>query len=213
VKLNQYSFSSDTFFGLSVGPDDGGPAIVVNTWDRISAERQIFSAAHELGHLIMHLRSYDTSEESEDKQEEKEADLFASHFLMPKEGFDREWRETSGLAFPDRVMKVKRIFRVSYKTVLFRLVEEGVVDSAIWRQFNVIFEKRYRRKLSYKEEPFSEGAEPFGMDSIDFIGDRLSRLTRKAVEEEKISVSRAAEILGLPVDEMMGRLEDWESID
>ena len=212
VKLNQYVFSSDSFFGLSVGPDDGGPAIVVNTWSRISAERQIFSAAHELGHLIMHLGSFDASDESEDKQEEKEADLFASHFLMPKEGFDREWQETAGLAFPDRVMKVKRIFRVSYKTVLFRLVEEGVVDASIWRLFNVIFEKRYRRKLSYKEEPFSEGAEPFGMDSIDFIGDRLSRLTRRAVEEEKISVSRAAEILGLPVDEMMGRLEEWETL-
>ena len=213
VKLNQYPFSSDSFFGLSVGPNDGGPAIVVNTWTRISAERQIFSAGHELGHLIMHLGSFDASDESEDKQEEKEADLFASHFLMPKEGFDREWQETAGLAFPDRVMKVKRIFRVSYKTVLFRLIENGVVDKSIWRRFNAIYEKRYQRRLSYKEEPFSEGAEPLGMDSIDFIGDRLSRLTRRAVEEERISVSRAAEILGLSVDEMMGRLEEWESID
>ena len=107
----------------------------------------------------------------------KEADLFSSHFLIPKEGFDQEWEETAGLPFPDRVMKVKQIFRVSYKTVLFRLIEKGIVDNSIWRRFNAIYEKRYRRKLSYKEEPFSEGAEPFGMDSIDFIGDRLSRLT------------------------------------
>ena len=213
VKLNQYSFSSDSFFGLSVGPDDGGPAIVANTWSRISAERRIFSAAHELGHLIMHLGSFDPSDESEEKQEEKEADLFASHFLMPKEGFDREWQETAGLPFPDRVMKVKRIFRVSYKTVLFRLIEKGVVDQSIWRRFKVIYEQRYRRNLSFKEEPFSEGAEPLGMESIDFVGDRLSRLTRRAVEEEKISVSRAAEILGLSVDEMMGRLAEWESFD
>jgi Zn-dependent peptidase ImmA (M78 family) len=52
----------------------------------------------------MHLGSYDVCDESEDKQEEKEADLFASHFLMPKEGFDQEWEETAGLPFPDRVM-------------------------------------------------------------------------------------------------------------
>ena len=213
IKLKQYSLSSDSFFGLSVGPDDGGPAIVVNTWSRISAERQIFSAAHELGHLIMHLGSFDISDESEDKQEEKEADLFASHFLMPKDGFNQEWEETAGLPFPDRVMKVKRIFRVSYKTVLFRLIEKGLVDNSIWRRFSAIYEKRYLRKLSYKEEPFSEGAEPLGMDSIDFTGDRLSRLTRRAVEEERISISRAAEILGLSVDEMMSRLEEWESID
>ncbi len=213
VKLNQYPFSSDTFFGLSVGPDDGGPAIVVNTWGRISAERQIFSAAHELGHLIMHLGSFDADDESEDKKEEKEADLFASHFLMPKEGCDREWEETSGLPFPDRVMKVKRIFRVSYKTVLFRLIEKDAVDKSIWKRFKAIYEQRYRRNLPFKEEPFSEGAEPFGMSSIDFVGDRLSRLTREAVEGDKISVSRAAEILGLSVDEMMDRLEEWESID
>ena len=39
-------------------------------------------------------------------------------------------------------------------------------------------------------------AEPRGMDSIDFIGDRLNRLTLRAVEEKKISISRAAEIPG-----------------
>ena len=212
VKLKQYPFSSDFFFGLSVGPDDSGPAIIVNTWSRISAERQIFSAAHELGHLIMHLGSFDISDEGEDKREEREADLFASHFLMPKEGFDRAWEETAGLPFPDRVMKVKRIFRVSYKTVLFRLIEKELVDNSIWGRFNAIYEKRYQRKLSYKEEPFSEGAEPLGMDSIDFTGDRLSRLTRRAVEEERISISRAAEILGLSLVEMMGRLEEWKTL-
>ena len=199
----------------------------MNTWGRICAERQIFSAAHELGHLIMHLGSFDASDESEDKQEEKEADLFASHFLMPGEGFSREWEETAGLPFPDRVMKVKRIFRVSYKTVLFRLIDRGIVDKSIWTRFKAVYEQRFSRNLSFrtarhlretrnlsfKEEPFSEGAEPFGMNAIDFVGDRLSRLTRKAVEEEQISVSRAAEILDLSADEMLDRLAEWESID
>jgi predicted HTH domain antitoxin len=50
------------------------------------------------------------------------------------------------------------------------------------------------------------------MDSIDFTGDRLSRLTRRAVEEERISISRAAEILGLSLVEMMGRLEEWKTL-
>ena len=56
------------------------------------------------------------------------------------------------------------------------------------------------------------GAEPLGMDSIDFIEDQLIRLTRTAVEEERIYISSAAEILGLSVDEMMGRLEEWETL-
>jgi hypothetical protein len=42
---------------------------------------------------------------------------------MPKEVFEQEWAETQGLAFVDRVLKVKRIFRVTYRTVLHRLSE------------------------------------------------------------------------------------------
>ena len=54
VKLLLLERKSDSFFGLSVGAGDGGPAVVVNTWDRISVERWIFTAAHELGHLLLH---------------------------------------------------------------------------------------------------------------------------------------------------------------
>jgi hypothetical protein len=32
---------------------DGGPAVVVNVWGRLSVERWIFTAAHELGHLMI----------------------------------------------------------------------------------------------------------------------------------------------------------------
>lgn len=45
---------SDGFFGLSIGPTDRGPLVVVNVWGRISVERWILTAAHELGHLLLH---------------------------------------------------------------------------------------------------------------------------------------------------------------
>ena len=50
VKLLLLETKRDSFFGLSVAASDGGPAVVVNTWDRISVERWIFTATHELGH-------------------------------------------------------------------------------------------------------------------------------------------------------------------
>jgi hypothetical protein len=37
--------------------------------------------------------------------------------------FEKEWQNTRGLPFLDRILKVKRMFRVSYKTVLYRLAE------------------------------------------------------------------------------------------
>ncbi len=210
IKILALPYSSDAFNGLSIGKDEKGPAIIINTWERISIERQIFSTAHELGHLLMHLSDYDGKAHSEDKAQEKEADLFAGYFLMPEHGFDSEWEETAGMPFVERVMKIKSIFKVSYKTVLYRLKQKGIVDDMIWLQFQKLYEVKYNKRLSFKEEPFPEGSEPFGLKPFDFYADRLSRLVRKAVEEEKISISRAAEILNLSSEQMMERIAEWE---
>ena len=210
IKILALSYSSDAFNGLSVGEDDMGPAIIINTWERISIERQIFSTAHELGHLLMHLSDYDGKARSEDKTQEEEADLFAGYFLMPEQGFDSEWEETAGMPFVERVMKIKSIFKVSYKTVLYRLKQQGIADDTIWFRFQQLYEAKYNKKLIFKEEPFQEGSEPFGLKPFDFYADRLSRLVRKAVENEKISISRAAEILDVSSEQMMERIVEWE---
>jgi len=213
VKVFPIPMASDGFFGLSVGEEDGGPAIVVNVWDRISVERRIFSAAHELGHLMLHPQAYDVARTEESSQEETEANRFASHFLMPSEGFRKEWNEAAGLHYVDRVLKVKRIFRVSYKTVLIRLQEEGVKDDSAWVQFSAAFRKRYNRKLAYREEPMGiDPAEPFGMQEFDFFEDRFSRLTREALEKDRISLSRGAEMLRIGLVEMQELLRNWEVI-
>lgn len=210
IKLLALPYSSDAFNGLSVGVNDKGPAIIINTWERISIERQIFSTVHELGHLLMHLSDYNSEVLSEDKNQEKEADLFAGYFLMPEKGFNSEWSETYGMPFLDRVMKIKSIFKVSYKTVLYRLKQSGIVDDSIWFKFKTLYEARYNKKLAFKDEPFPEGSEPFGLKHFDFYADRLSRLVREALEEEQISISRAAEILNLSSQQMMERISEWE---
>ena len=205
------AMASDGFFGLSVGNEDGGPAIIVNTWGRISVERQIFSAAHELGHLVLHKCAFDVSVSEENKEEEHEADIFAGHFLLPDKGFRLEWNEAAGLPFVDRVMKIKRIFRVSYKTILARLIEQKYVDSTIWMKFNVAFQNRFDRKLPFREEPMAiQPSEPYGMQRFDFYEDRYKLLTRKAIEGNKISLSRGAEILRMSIEEMHDLINNWE---
>lgn len=213
VKVFQISLASDGFFGMSVREEDGGPVVVVNVWERISVERRIFSAAHELGHLMLHPDAYDVTHTEESDEEEREADRFAGHFLMPNEGFRKEWNEAAGLHFVDRVLKVKRIFRVSYKTVLSRLVEGEVVDKSIWPKFNLAYQRRFNRKLPFKEEPMGiDPAEPFGMQKFDFFEDRFSRLTREAVEKDKISLSRGAEMLRISIEEMQDLMQNWEVV-
>jgi Zn-dependent peptidase ImmA (M78 family)/DNA-binding XRE family transcriptional regulator len=222
IKLFPMSLASDGFFGLSVSEEDGGPAIIVNVWERISVERWIFSAAHELGHLLLHLETYDVDESIENEEQEIEANTFASYFLMPDKAFNSEWNETYGLSFVDRVMKVKRIFQVSYKTVLYRLSEEK--GNSVWGKFQSAYKAKTGKTLSITDEPealtpnsFQESMsevlrsqEPESLSASDFIGDRLSKLVRNAIEEKKITISRGAEILGLDINAMREIVLFWE---
>ncbi len=222
IKVYPYTLASDTFFGLSVGKTDGGPAIIVNTWERITVERWIFSMAHELGHLLMHLGSYESDlEETEDEQQEREADRFGGEFLMPQASFKKEWNRTKGLHFYDRIMKVKRMFRVSYATVIHRLTRDlpGEKKNKAWMLFKMEHARRTGKSLTKSMEP-----EPMGQNDFPFVAstefnklipadameDRLNHLVRQAVEQAKITAGRGAEILGLNMAEMRDLMKSWE---
>jgi Zn-dependent peptidase ImmA (M78 family)/transcriptional regulator with XRE-family HTH domain len=223
IKVLPLRVASDAFFGLSVAAEDGGPAVVVNTWERISVERWIFSAAHELGHLVLHGPEYRIENADDSKLPEKEANLFASYFLMPREVFRTEWKDARGLPLVDRVLKVKRIFQVSYKTVLYRLAETAKPKINVWQRFQSDYRARHGRTLMKEDEPealaadafrasfpeASKAREPEDLSGADFLEDRLSRLVRQAVEDEAISLGRAAEILRLSLADMRALAGAW----
>ncbi len=226
IKVRTTEVVSDAFFGLSVAPEEnGGPAIVVNTWERIPVERWIFTAAHELGHLVLHHHAYDSADVREDPKQEAEADAFAGEFLMPSAAFQKEWSENYGLPLVDRVLKVKRIFRVSYKTVLYRLSESSRHGKSIWRSFQIEYAKRFGRTLLKADEPVAlppdkfrawarvpEGSranEPDWLSRSDFLVGGLAGLVRSAIEEEKITLSRGGEILGLSLKQMRELTRSW----
>lgn len=226
VKVYSIQVANDAFMGLSVSEEDGGPAVIVNTWGRLPVETWIFSAAHELGHLLLHIGSYDVGEDKEDAGQEAEADAFASYFLMPEEVFLKEWNDAAGLSLYDRVLKVKRVFRVSWRTVLFR-VSQLIPDhqrSFVWQRFNQESKvKRNGRSLLKHDEPEGidreiykdiynsrpAGSEPEGLYPHDFQEDRLYRLVRSAVENDVISLSRASEVLRIPLSQMRELSASW----
>jgi Zn-dependent peptidase ImmA (M78 family)/DNA-binding XRE family transcriptional regulator len=222
IKVISIRRTSNNFFGLSVSEKDGGPAVVVNIWERISVERWIFTAIHELAHLLFHLSSFDVCQIEENEVEEKEANEFASHFLMPDETFDREWKQSSGMIFVDRVLKIKRIFKVSYKTVLYR-IQEKYKEINPWKLFHQGYKQKTNKSLTSIEEPdglpnsaywksFPESAkakEPDDLSPHDFYGERLGALVRDALKLGKITLSRGAEILGHDLMEMREIAKDW----
>jgi Zn-dependent peptidase ImmA (M78 family)/DNA-binding XRE family transcriptional regulator len=226
IKVLSVNIATDAFLGLSVAEEDGGPAVVVNTWERLPVEHWIFSAAHELAHLLLHLQAYSVDEESEDKDQERDADTFASHFLMPDAVFRREWDSTVGLPLFDRVLKVKRVFRVSWRTVLYRLNEDfsgPIQRKRLWIHFSKAYQKRNSKVLLKMDKPegvgidsyralsdlHKAGPEPAGMDRHDFQSDRLWRLVRQAIMGGDITMARGAEILGIKLNDMRDLAESW----
>ena len=142
--------------------------------------------------------------------------MFAAQFLMPDEQFDKEWENAKGLPLYDRVMHLKRIFKVSYQTVLMRLRDR--VDD-IWKRFLNEHKHRTGRTLPRTEEPqaLSRSAfcsvlaaeEPQHLVESDLMDTRLKALIRKALDRELISLAKAAEILGLDLMKMRELANMW----
>ncbi len=224
VKLFTPQVASEGFFGLSLGLDGDGPAVVVNTWERIPVERWIFTAAHELGHILMHQSAFDVQEEEENTTEEREADLFASHFLMPDNLFVDEWNEARGLSLVHAVLKLKAIFRVSWKSVVFRLSQhEGSKKHNIWARFYQEAKREFGKSIDPKKEidglssrdwqspsPALRIADELeSLRKTSFVEDRQRRLVRAALETQAITLSRAAKILRISTREMRALTKSW----
>jgi len=223
VKVFTPKLASEGFFGLSIAPADGGPAVVVNVWERLSVERWIFTAAHELGHLLLHLDAYDVSKTDEDPTQEKEADVFASTLLMPPELFEQKLAEARGLPLVRLVFKLKRSFGVSWKTVLYRLSTTTPDGGRLWGRFQVEYRALTGRPIGPIEEPDAMAAshfkwvdppakvadEPEHLLEDDFVEGRLELLVRRAIETDAISMSRAAEILRVDVTTMRSTANSW----
>jgi Zn-dependent peptidase ImmA (M78 family) len=206
IKIKLSKFELNKFFGFSISQSDGGPAIIVNSNEEISIERQIFTVAHELGHLLLHPNAYDPSKTEEGKDEELEADIFAGNFLMPQAAFEKKLKESYGLDFIERILHIKRFFGVSYCSILHRLADMGISDyGKLVSKFIALYKNKYHKSLDCHQEPFA-------LVKPDFVEDYLSTLVRKALEEGKITVSRAAEILNLPIVDMRQIINSWADI-
>ena len=223
IKLRIRPFGFKKTFGLSIGNEDGGPAIVVNSEKGIPVERQLFTIAHELGHLLLHQASYKDSNDMEDGSQEKEANLFAGAFLVPDDGLKKEWEESKGLAFVDRVLKIKKIFKVSYMTILIRLFQMGKAPSHtdLIVQFRKDYKTKYLRDLKghYEPEALANAEpeliaeeDPQELDISDLMEERFARLVREAYEKDLISMSRAGEMLNLSIYDMRTFMYAWQEI-
>ncbi|HEX8433426.1 MAG TPA: XRE family transcriptional regulator [Longimicrobium sp.] len=122
---------------------DRRPMVFLAT-EKGSASRRRFDAAHELGHLLMHV---DVA--AGDAALENQADAFASAFLLPRASFAAEC--PARLSWPELV-ELKRRWKVSLAAMVRRAYDLGIYSEATYRRGYMQLNKRGWRE--------SEPAEP-----------------------------------------------------
>lgn len=133
-----------------VDPIDNRPYVVIGT-DRTSGARSRFSAAHEIGHLILH-RHLDrnlVSSHSMHRLLESQANRFAGAFMLPEESFGEELVGTTLQSF----VMIKTRWRVSIQAMIMRCKQlEFINDTEEERLFAGVAKNGWRKKEIYDDE-------------------------------------------------------------
>ena len=166
------------------------PVIVVNGghW----GERQRFTIAHELGHMVLAVtgRKLDG---------EKVAHRFAGAFLMPAETLWSEVGKRRTSVGWGELFKLKQFFGVSVQALTYRCTDLGIFSQSLFRRLFKEFKRRGWRDPPYKEPlAVSEGEKPR----------RFERLCLRALAEGAISEPKAAELLGISVRALDRRMQE-----
>jgi len=188
--------------GFSAYNDKVGAVIFIN--ESHVVERQRFTALHELGHLVFHRGEYNDPKQISGKNDprEKTTNHFAAAVLLPAEalkaelkGFEKRW-----LPIP-LLIDLRLRYGVSVRTVLLRASDLGLITK-----------KRAGQQIGQINKIYGKFSEPGGPLPQYQTLKRLERLVWKLVLEDKITLSRAAEVLNEPITDLRKRLRDWQGV-
>lgn len=178
-----------------VSREDGRESSVIVVNRGHGGERQRFTIAHELGHMVLDV--------AQNVAEEKAAQRFAGAFLMPAETLQAKIGIRRKSVSWDELFDLKRIFGVSVQALVYRCREIDIFSNALFRQF---FEEFTR--LGWRRPPFSE---PNAMECEK--PRRFQRLCFRALSEGAISEAKAAELLGISARELNRMMDSPPEFD
>lgn len=166
------------FDGLSEVVKDIPLIVLLNN---IDGERQRFTIAHELGHLVLNIKD-------ENLNEEKMCNKFASSLLMPKEAVINEFGiSRNNISFYE-LRAFKSEYKVSMAATVYRLKELNIISEYLFKKINISFSSK-----GYKKH------EPYPIDSEKSY--QFKRLVHKLEVDNIISLNKACELLGMTIDD------------
>jgi len=146
IFIISFDFKTEALDGFTIhGAKDLIPLIFINT--TFPGERIRFTLAHELGHLIMHQQL----ETDNDNKIEKEANAFASEFLMPAVDIIKDLRYINTYKLNVEILvRLKMKWKVSMNALLKRAEDLNVFTKNqtkyLWMQMS---QKGFRKKEPY----------------------------------------------------------------
>lgn len=159
--------------------EDNTPVIAVRR--DIPGDRQRFSLAHELGHIFL--------QPVQEVDMEKAANRFAAAFLVPAQMARRELGEHRHAINLYELHLLKHKYGFSMQAWIYRAKDLGIITETAYRRLHrQISQHGWRRKEPGDELPPEEPK-------------RMERLVMRALAEDLISESRAAELLAMPLTE------------
>ncbi len=164
------------FDGLA-GKIGNTPVVVISTAQ--SGDRQRFTLAHELGHLVLHGRL------AESIDEEKACNLFAGAFLLPKQALIEHLGVNRRQIEPRELFMLKHEYGISMLATLVRAGQCDIITQATQRNMFMSFSKSGWRT----EEP----GKAYPQETTYLH----KQLVYRALGEEYIGESKAAELLSM----------------
>lgn len=168
------------------------PVIIRNT-AKASACRLRFDLAHECGHLVLH-----QGVETGDKITEKEADAFASAFLMPRAAFADEFLRcltAYRIRWPE-VWQMKLRWNVSARAIIYRAHFLGLINAQQYRGANVYLNnKGYAKGELYDDTMPLEEPEVIP-SALEVLSSGLGITTGQIARKLHISHNVLGELIG-----------------
>ena len=187
ILLVSLDFNTDRVDGRCIVALDKFPIIVTNK--NLLGDRQRFTLAYELGHLVMHLYTSPSYE----RDLSHEANLFAAEFLMPEKEIQKDLHD---LSLP-KLGELKRKWKVSMQSLLYRASDlELITDNQkryLLQQFNQQnIRRREPKELDIKTEPYK------------LVRDLMTNYKTK----QKLSIAKLAAYFHLSTEDFIGRYSD-----
>ena len=183
----------EKFDGLQANAG-GQPLIVIAAdWP---GDRQRFTLAHELGHLLLRGRI-----RSRALDEEKACNRFAGAFLLPAAAVKERLGERREKLTQAELLRLKQEYGLSMAGCVYRAADLSIIDAAHCRELFRMFSARgWRRKEPGPAYPPERTS-------------RFARLVCRAFDAEAVGESKAAEMLNCSILDFRDRRRELEASD